>query len=208
MNRKVILISGVSLGLLLSVTTLAVLTCVNHGRKVSVSFVNSEDSNGQFPDYLKSERLAFVVRGAGSKHASFVVCAIEDEHGNWIPCLHILGDVEEGPSTQLYLYLPVGSHSQSVRIRMLCKASVVQKAHYAVRLLMEKASGRYSGKQVWFDGLKVPAQEFIVRLGIEAKPAGSRHGGSAPRLAIERYCAGVAEPGGCVKVQTGRRWRR
>src|SRR5208283_2307232 len=95
MNRWIVLISSVSLGLLLSVTTLAILTFHNRSSKVTVSFVNSETSNGQFPDYLESERLAFAVRSAGSRLTSFYVSEIEDEHGSWVPS-HILGHVEAG----------------------------------------------------------------------------------------------------------------
>ena len=166
MNRRMVLISSVSLGLL---TTLAILTSDKGGSKVTVSFVNAETSNGQFPSYVKSERLAFAVRNAGSKPAFFDVSKIKDEHGNWIPSLHILGDVEAGQSTQFYLYLPLGSHPQSLRMRMHEKASVVQKTQLALRLLIKKALGRYPGKQVWFDGLKVPVYEVIVKLDKEAE---------------------------------------
>lgn len=174
MNRRVALISSVSLGLLLSVTTLVILTCAKGGSKVTVSFVNAETSNGQFPSYAKSERLAFAVRNAGSKPASFDVSAIEDEQGNWAPSFHGLGDVDAGQSTQFYLYLPLGSHPKSLRMRMWEKASAVQKTKYALRTLIGKASGRYPGKQIWLDGLKLPAGEFILKLEKEAEPTGSR----------------------------------
>ena len=170
MNRRIALISSVSLGLLLSVTTLAILTFHNRGSKVAVSFVNSGLSSGQFPTYLESERLAFAVRSAGSKLSSFYVYEIEDEHGNWVPS-RIGGDVEAG---QIYLYLPLGSHPQRLRIRLLRKASAVRKTQYALELLMEKASGRYPFKQVWIDGLEVPACEFIVKLNKEAEPTSTR----------------------------------
>src|SRR5438094_4492667 len=110
MNRRMVLISGVSLGLLLSVTTLVILTCNNGGSKVTVSFGKAETSNGQFPSYVRSERLDFAARDAGSKPAFVDVSEIEDEHGNCVPSLHILGDVKAGQSTQFYLYLPLGSH--------------------------------------------------------------------------------------------------
>jgi len=109
MNRRIVLISSASLGLLLSVITLAILTCHNGGSKLTVSFVKSETSNGQFPSYVTSERLDFAVRNAGSKPAFVDVSEIENEHGNWVPSLHVLGDVEAGQSTQFYLYLPLVS---------------------------------------------------------------------------------------------------
>jgi hypothetical protein len=164
MNRRLVLISSVSLGLLLGGTMLAILTC-NSGSKVTVRFVNAESSNGEFPFYAPSQRLDFAVRSAGSKSASVEVSEIQDEHGTWVPARRGLGDVDAGKHTQLYLYLPPGSSCPSnVRMRVLEKASGVQKTRYAIRLLIEKASGRYPGKQVWFDGLKVPAYELIVKL--------------------------------------------
>ena len=56
----------------------------------------------------------------------------------------------------------------SVRMRVLERASAIQKTQYALRLIIEKASGRYPGKRVWFDGLKVPAYELIVKLDKDA----------------------------------------
>ena len=153
MNRKgtIILISSASLGLLLGLTTLATLTWRNGSSELSVSFVNTEASNGEFPSYVPSERLAFAVRNASSRRLSLEVSQIEDEYGNWIPSLHILGGVEAGRSPHLYLYLPRGSHPRSVRMLVRTKASVVQKTQYAFRLLIDKAFGRYPGKQIWFD---------------------------------------------------------
>jgi len=171
-----LLISSASLGLLLGVTTLVILTCDNGGSKVTVSFAKAEASNGQFPSYIMSERLDFGVRNAGSKPAFADVSAIEDEHGNWVPSFHILGDVKAGQSTQFYLYLPLGSHPTSLRMRMSETASALQKTRFALKLLIEKASGRYPGKQVWFDELKVPAYEFIVKLDKEAEPDGAANG--------------------------------
>jgi len=173
MNRRCVLVSSVSLGLLLSVTTLVILTRDNGGSKTTVSFLKSETSNGQFPSYDRSERLDFAVRNAGSKPAFVYVSEIENEHGNWFPSLYKLGDVGAGQSTQLYLYLPLGSHPRSVRMRVLEDANAVQKAQYALRLLVEKGSGRYAGKQFWFDGLSVPANEFTVKLDKEAEPDGA-----------------------------------
>ena len=57
---------------------------------------------------------------------------------------------------------------------MLRKASAVQKTQFALRLLIEKTSGRYSGKQVWFGGLEVRACEFTVKLDKEADGAANR----------------------------------
>jgi hypothetical protein len=164
MKRRRVLITSVSLGVLLSVTMLAIRAFDNRSSKVTVSFVNSETSYGPPFSNVECQRLAFDVRNAGSKPTSFNVYEIADAHGNWAPSLHFLGDAETGPSTRLYLYLPLGSHPQSLRIRMLRKASAVQKTQYALRLLIDKAFGRYPGKQVWFDGLRVPACVFTVKL--------------------------------------------
>ena len=168
MNRRIVLISSVSLGLLLGVTTLVILT-FNSGSKVTVRFVNAESSNGEFPSYAPSERLDFAVRNVGSKPASVEVSEIQDEHGTWVPARRGLGDVDAGKDTQFYLYVPLGSsRPSSVRMRVLERASAIQKTQYALRLIIEKASGRYPGKRVWFDGLKVPAYELIVKLDKDA----------------------------------------
>ncbi len=187
MNRKIkiVLISSVSLGLLLVLAMLVILTCGNGGSKFTVSFVNAESSNGKFPSYVPSERLAFVVRNAGSKPAFVDVSQIEDEHGKWIPTLHVLGDAEVGQSTHFYLYLPRGSHPRSLRVRVHEKASAVQKTQHALRLLTQRASGRYSGKQVWFDGLMVP-YEFIVKVDKEAEPDGAANGSQPIRAGTNR----------------------
>ena len=58
-------------------------------------------------------------------------------------------------------------------MRVSVKASPVQKAQFALKLLIEKARGRYPGKQVWFDGLDAPAYDFVVKLGNEAEPSGA-----------------------------------
>src|SRR5436190_8549269 len=155
-RRRLVLLSSVSLGLLLGVTLLAILARDSRGSKVTVSFVNAEISNGEFPSYAKSERLDFDVRNAGAKPVFVDVSEIEDEHGNWVPSLHVLGGVEAGQSTRFYLYLPLESHPRSLRVRVSEEASSIQKTRYALRLLIKKASDRYPGKQVWFDGLKVP----------------------------------------------------
>ena len=169
---RIVLISSVSVGLLLGLTTLVIL--MSHGgSKVTVSFVNAEASNGQFPSYVPSERLAFAVRNAGSKRASVDVSHIEDEHGKWTRSIHMLGGVEASQSTHVYLYLPVGSRPRRVRVRVSEKASPVQKARYALELLAARASARYSGKQIWFDRLSVPVDEFIVKLEGEAQRDGA-----------------------------------
>jgi len=173
MNRRIVTFS---LGLLLAVTLLAILTRDSRGSKVTVSFVNAEISNGEFPTYAKCKRLALDVRNAGSKPAFVDASEIEDEHGNWVRSLHVLGQVEAGQSTQFYLYLPLESHPRSLRVRVNKEASLIRKTRYALRLLIEKASGRYAGKQVWFDGLKMPAYEIIVRLDKEAEPDGPENG--------------------------------
>jgi len=169
MNRWIVLISSVTLGLLLSVTSFAALKFHNRSSKVAVSFLNSETSYGPPFSNVECERLTFAVRSARSKLTSFCVYAIEDEHGNWLPS-QILGHVDAG---QIYVYLPL-VHPQKLRIRLLRKASAVQKTQYALKLLIEKAWGRYPGKQVWFDGLEVLAREFTVKLNKEAEPTGSR----------------------------------
>src|SRR5205823_10839458 len=104
----------------------------------------------------------------------FVVSDIKDEHGNWFPSFHILGDAAAGKTTHLYLYVPKGSHPQALRMRGYKKASVVEKAQYGLRLLSEKTLGRYPGKQVWFEKLSVPTYEFIVKIGTKPEPARSR----------------------------------
>src|SRR5437764_5914350 len=175
-HRRLVLVGSVSLGLLLGVTLLAILARDSRGSKVTVSFVNAEISNGQFPSYAKSKRLDFAVRNAGSKPAFVNVSEIEDEHGNWVPSFHVLGHVEAGQSTQFYLYLPLESHPRSLRVRVSEEASLIQKTRFALRLLIDKASGRYTSKQVWFDGLKAPAYEFIVKLHKEAEPDGAANG--------------------------------
>ena len=192
MNRRsrIVLISSVSVGLLLSLTTLVILTSGNGGSRLTVSFVNAEASNGRFPSYAPSERLDFAVRNAGPKRAWVDVFEIEDEHGNSIPSpQYTLGDVEAGQSTHFYLYLPLGSHPRSLRMRVREKASAVQKAQFAIRLLTQKASGRYPYKQVWIDGLKVPAYEFIIKLDKKAEPDGAANGSQPVRSQTNRTSA-------------------
>src|ERR1044071_1081379 len=173
-RSSIVLISSVSVGLLLGVTTLVMLTSGNGGSKLTVLFVNAEAANGEFPSYAPSERLDFAVRNAGPKRAWVDVIEIEDEHGNSIPSpQYTLGDVGAGQSTHFYLYLPVGSHPRSLRMRVREKASAVQKAQFALRLLTQKASGHYPYKKVWIDGLKLPAYEFIMKLDKKSEPDGA-----------------------------------
>lgn len=169
MNRRIALISIVSLGLMLGVATIAMLVFHNRSSKVSVAFVSSETSYGPPFSNVECERLTFAVGSAGLKLTSFHVYAIEDEQGNWVPS-QISGRVEAG---QMYVYLPL-NHPRELRIRLLRNASAVEKAQYALKLMIEKAWGRYPGKEVWLDGLKVLAREFTVKLNKEAEPTGSR----------------------------------
>jgi len=168
MNRRIVLISSVGLGLMISLTTLMILTDHNGGSKVTVSFGNSEPSNGQFPSYIPCERLDFAVQNDGARPVFLDVSGLQDEDGNWVPSLHILGHVKASERTQVYLNLPQGSHPRSVRIRVSEPASAVQKSRIAFKLLIEKVSGRYSGKQVWFDRLTVPAYQIVVKLDKQA----------------------------------------
>ena len=190
-RRRLVLVSMGSLGFLLGVVMLAILARDSRGNKVTVSFVNAESSNGEFPSYVKSERLAFAVRNAGSKPAFFDVSEIKDQDGNWVSRRDILGDVKTGQSRQFYLYLPLGSHPQSLRMRMHEKASAFQKTKFALRMLVEKAAGRYAGKQVWFDGLQVPAGEFTVKVDQEAEADGAADG-SQPIRSEKNPTSGAA----------------
>lgn len=165
MNRKTVLIG---IGVLLGATILGLLALRHRCSEATVSFVNSEISNGRFPGYVKSERLAFAVRSGGSELTSFYVYEIKDEHGNWVPS-QILGHVEAG---QIYLYLPLGSRPQSLRIRLLHQASAMQKTQYALKMLIEKALGRYPAGPVWCNGLEAPACELIVKLDKKVEPTG------------------------------------
>jgi hypothetical protein len=101
MNRKLVLISSVCLGLLLGVVTPAILAGKG-GSKVTARFVNSEPSNGVFPSYDPSVRLDFAVDNVGSKPASVVVTEIQDQHGTWVP-------VSLGGQRQKYTVIPLPS---------------------------------------------------------------------------------------------------
>ncbi|HTL58136.1 MAG TPA: hypothetical protein VL361_20785 [Candidatus Limnocylindrales bacterium] len=168
MSRRIALISSVSVTLLLGVTTLAVLGRDNGVNKVSVWFVNAEASYGPPFSNVECERLALAVRNEGRKPTPFVVSDIKDNQGNWSPSFHILGNAAASKTTHLYLYVPKGSHPQALRLRGYRTALEVEKAQYAVKLLSEKASGRYPGKQVWFEKLSVPAYEFVVKVDKDA----------------------------------------
>ena len=166
MHRRFIWIGGASLSLLLlfGVTTRTMLKR-SRPAKVTVSFVDAEPSQGEFPTFMESDRFAFAARNSGSETAFVYLTGIQDEHGNWIPSLRKLGDLGAGQSDQFYLYLPLGTHPRSVRMRVNVPASAVQKAQFALRMLVEKAKGRYPGQQVWFDRLDASADEFVVSLG-------------------------------------------
>jgi hypothetical protein len=169
MKRRTALISGVALGLLLSVASLAVLWRDNGVSKLNVAFVNAEASYGPSFSNVECERLAFAVRNDGKAPVPFIVSDIKDEHGNWISSFHKLDDAEAGRTTHLYLYVPKESNPQAVRLRGYKRASGMEKAQTAVRMLRERASGAYTGKQIWFDKLSVPAYEFIVKVDTTAE---------------------------------------
>ena len=166
------MIASVSLGLLAMVAALAVLWRENGVSKVTVSFVNAEASYGPPFSNVECERLAFAVRNDGRAPVPFVVSAIKDEHGNWVPSFYKLDDAAAGGTTHLYLYVPKGSNPQAVRLRGYKKASEFERARYALRLLSEKASGAYPGRQVWFKQLGLPVYEFIVSVDTNAEPIG------------------------------------
>lgn len=162
MSRRIAVIGSVCLGLLLSGATLAIFWPDNS--KLTVSFVNAEASYGPPFSNVECERLAFAVRNDGRTSVPFVVSDIKDEHGTWLASFHKLDDADAGRTTHLYLYIPKGSHPQAVRLRGYKEATIAEKARFALGLLSEKASGRYPGKQVWFEKLTVPAYEFIVKV--------------------------------------------
>ena len=85
MNRRVAVITSVSLGLLLSVATMAVLWRDNGVSKITISFVNAETSYAAGPPLwnVECERLALDVRNDGKTSARFEVSDIKDEHGTW-----------------------------------------------------------------------------------------------------------------------------
>jgi hypothetical protein len=168
MNRRIAIATSVSLGLLLSVATLAVLWGDKAVSKLTVSFVNAEASYGPPFSNVECERLAFAVRNDGRTPVPFVVSEIKDEHGTWLASFRNLDDADAGRTTHLYLYVPRGSHPQAVRLRGYKKATIPEKARFALGLLIDKASGTYTNKQVWFQKLSVPAYEFTVKVDSQA----------------------------------------
>jgi hypothetical protein len=170
MKRKIAVITSVSFGLLLSVATLAVLCRHNGVSKLTVSFVSEEISYGPPFSNVECERLAFAVRNDGRTPVPFVVSDIKDEHGTWLASFHKLDDADAGRTTHLYLYVPKGSHPQAVRLRGYKNATIAEKAQFAARLLIEKALGRYTWKQLWIEKLSVPTYEFIVKIDTKAEP--------------------------------------
>jgi hypothetical protein len=146
--------------------------------KIAVSFVNAETSyaagfslpNGE------SERLAFEIRSDGNIPMRFEVYDIRDEHDNWIqafrfPSSQTTADIEVGKIARLYLYVPKGSHPQALRLRGYKNANLFEKAQFALKLLSEKASGRYPAGKVWFERLSAIAYESIVKIDAKAEPA-------------------------------------
>jgi hypothetical protein len=177
MNRRICLVGAAFLGLVLGVAVFAVLSFNNRGSsKVTVSSFKAESAYAPFPSMVESERLDFEFRNGSSKAGCVELFSIQDENGNWVPSRKMLGDVEARRSTQLYLYLPKGSHPRSLRVRFLMQASEVQKAQVALRVLIDKISGRYPGKTIWFDKMRVPAGEFVVNLLSEAERNGGANG--------------------------------
>jgi hypothetical protein len=163
----------VSLGLLLSVVTLMVLRRDNGASKLTVSFLNAEASYGPHFSNVECQRFAFAVRNGGKAPVPFVVSHIQDEHGSWVPSFHQLDEAAPGDITHLYLYLPKGSNPQAVRLRGYKKASELEKAQYALKLLREKVSGAQTNKQVWFEKMSVAAYEFILNVNTNAEQIGS-----------------------------------
>ena len=169
MNRRIVLIASVS-GLLLSVAALALVLHDNGVSKLAVSFVNAEPSYGPPFSNVECERLAFAARNDGRTPVPFVVSEIKDEHGTWLASFHKLDDADAGRTTHLYVYVPKDSHPQAVRLRGYKKATLAGKAQFALRLLIEKASGRYPRNQFWFAKLSVPKYEFTVKIDTKAEP--------------------------------------
>jgi hypothetical protein len=165
MNRRTAVIISVALVFLL---ILAILWRGNDVSKLTVSFVNSEASYGPAFSSAECKRLAFAVRNDGRTPVPFVVSDIQDEHGIWVASFQKLDDADAGRTTHLYLYVPKGSHPQAVRLRGYKKASQLEKARFALRLLSEKAS--IKGK-VWFEKLSLPAYEFTVIVDTNSEPA-------------------------------------
>lgn len=171
MKRRIAVIGGASFGLLLGVAALVVLWPDNGVRKLTVSFVNAEASYGPSFSNVECERLAFAVRNDGKTPVPFVVSDIKDKSGAWRASVHKLDDAEAGRITHLYLYVPKDSHPQAVRLRGYRQATVPEKAHFAMRLLIDKCAGRYPRNQFWFEKLSLPSYEFMVKIDTNAQPA-------------------------------------
>ena len=164
MNRRTAVVGSLCLGIVISAAILAKLAHAYGDAEVSVSFVNSEASNGEFPDYTRSERLAFDVQNAGSRPSSVDISEIEIEPGHWVPTRSRFEEVMAGQGIRYYIYLPLVSHPRRVRMRVHKSASVVQKALVAVRLLVHKSTGRFPVKQVWPSRMTTLDYELIVNL--------------------------------------------
>jgi hypothetical protein len=173
MNRRILVITGVSIGLLLSLATLAIFWPANGDSKLTVSFVNAEASLGPAFSNDPCERLAFAVRNDGKAPVPFVVSDIKDEYGNWLAFFHKLDDADAGKTTRLYLYVPKGSHPQAVRLRGFKKANAFEKAQFALEIVSKKIRGSYTGKQIWFGELSEPAYEFVVKTDTKAEFGGT-----------------------------------
>ena len=171
MNAKAVLIGVVTVGFALSAMILTLQTCATRGVQFGVSFLKAEPSHGEFPMYIKGKRFDLVARNRGPKSLAVYVTAWEDEQGSWVSLRppHNLGKIEARKTTQLYLYLPAGIDPMGVRMRVFQKASLGQRFQHSLCLLIDKAAGRYKGRQVWFDELNVPAYDFVVKLGMEAE---------------------------------------
>jgi hypothetical protein len=168
MNRRTAVIISVALVLLLILAGLAILWRDKGVSKLTVSFVNAEASYGPPFSNVECERLAFAVQNDGRTPVPFVVSDIKDEHGIWVASFQKLDDADAGRITHLYLYVPKGSHPQAVRLRGYKKASELEKARFALRLLSEKAS--IKGK-VWFEKLSLVAYVFTVNVDTKSEPA-------------------------------------
>jgi hypothetical protein len=163
MNRKNVLTVVASLGLVLGITSLALMVREKGRTKVSVSFLKREPSQGEFPTYIAGERFDFEARNPGAKPVSIHVSAIEDQPGHWIsPPPHNLGQIQARETSQLYLYAPMGLHPRSVRLRVYEQASLWRKTQIALNLLLERAAGRYTGKQVWFNKMEAPTYDLLI----------------------------------------------
>jgi hypothetical protein len=167
MKRRVILLGSLGLGFVLAITCL-VMANGPAGSKIIASFVNSEPAYSPFPSMVQSDRLAFDIWNGGSKSVFLAIDGIEDAHGNWMGTNYTLGQVPAGQSNQYYFYVAPRSEPRSLRIRVSKNASILYKARFAMRLLVQRAKGRYRGQQLWHDGLQSPVEEITLKLGKES----------------------------------------